>query len=96
MLTLTLPLAALAAYFIHAAIWGHDGYIVLEQRRAEIAAQGERLESVRAERERLRDRTRRLRVDSIDLDLLDERARAVLGYARPDEMILRLPEPNDK
>jgi cell division protein FtsB len=32
--------------------------------------------------------TRRLSDEFLDLDLLDERARNVLGYKRPDEIML--------
>jgi cell division protein FtsB len=32
---------------------------------------------------------RRLATDTLDLDLLDERARAVLGLGHPDEIVIR-------
>ena len=43
-----------------------------------------------ARREQLEARVLKLRPGSIDPDLLEERARAVLGYARPDERIVIL------
>ena len=90
-LTLILPLTAFTAYLVHTAIWGPDGYLALEKRRDEIAAQEARLAIVKVESKRLRNLTQRLGVDSVDLDLLDERARAILGYARPDELIWPVP-----
>lgn len=45
----------------------------------------------RAKREQLEMRVTKLRPGSIDPDLLEERARAMLGYARPDEQIVILP-----
>jgi cell division protein FtsB len=36
----------------------------------------------------LRDRTRRMSDDYLDLDLLDERARSVLGLVRADEVVI--------
>lgn len=38
---------------------------------------------------RLQNRTRRLSNDYLDLDLLDEQARKVLGLARGDEIVIR-------
>ena len=46
------------------------------------------LAELRAETERMEILTRRLSDDYLDLDLLDERARNVLGYKRPDELVL--------
>lgn len=43
------------------------------------------------EREQLEAKVIKLRPGSIDPDLLEERARTVLGYARPDEHIVILP-----
>ena len=37
----------------------------------------------------LLNRVRRLDESYLDLDLLDERARAVLGYVRQDELVIR-------
>lgn len=42
-------------------------------------------------REQLELRVVKLRPGSIDPDLLEERARSVLGYARPDEQVVILP-----
>jgi cell division protein FtsB len=44
-----------------------------------------------ARRVQLEARVVKLRPGSIDADLLEERARIVLGYARPDEHIVILP-----
>jgi len=37
----------------------------------------------------LQNKTTRLSDDYLDLDLLDERARDVLGLTRPDDVIIR-------
>ena len=51
---------------------------------------------LRAERDRLsaelaeiENRTRRLSDSYLDLDLLDQQAREILGYVRSDEIVLR-------
>lgn len=79
----------LGAYFVFAAIQGESG--VLAQRRvaAEVATLAAEKTELEAQLASLQNLTRRLSDDYLDLDLLDERARAVLGYARADEIILR-------
>ena len=47
------------------------------------------LTELRAERETIANKTRRLSSATLDLDLLDEQARKVLGLGRPDELIIR-------
>lgn len=77
------------AYFTFAAVQGEYGLF----RRIQIEAEADRL---RAERDRLaqelsvmENRTYRLSDRYLDLDLLDERAREILGYTRVDEVVLR-------
>jgi cell division protein FtsB len=52
-----------------------------EEARARVAA-------LRVERATLEHRVVRLRPESLDLDLLDERARAVLNLSSPDEIVV--------
>lgn len=88
--TLFLSLAfTLGSYFTFAAVQGDFGLF----RRVQIAAEAAEL---RAERDRLQtdlarmeNLTRRLSDDYLDLDLLDEQAREVLGLMRPDEVVIR-------
>ncbi|MBO9455636.1 septum formation initiator family protein [Paracoccus sp. R12_1] len=80
---------ALGLYFAFAAVQGPSGIlrrIQIESETAELAVERDRL---RAEVARMQNLTRRLSDEYLDLDLLDERAREVLGYARADEIILR-------
>ncbi|MBM3582967.1 MAG: septum formation initiator family protein [Alphaproteobacteria bacterium] len=46
------------------------------------------LEVSRAEQEALEHQVALLRPDSLDIDMLDEQARSVLGYVRPDELVV--------
>lgn len=80
---------ALSAYFTFAAVQGDFGLF----RRVEIQAEAEdlrldlgRLQSQIGDMENL---TRRLSDDYLDLDLLDEQARSVLGLVRADEIVIR-------
>lgn len=80
---------AAAIYFTFAAVQGDFGLF----RRVQLSAEADALA---AERDRLAEDvalmgnlTRRLSDDFLDIDLLDERAREVLGYLRADEIVIR-------
>ncbi len=87
---LILPVALLfiGAYFTFTAVQGNYGLF----QRVQITAEADRLDlqlaALQAEVARMEILTRRLSDDFLDLDLLDEQARAVLGYVRADEIIL--------
>ena len=76
-------------YFAYAAVQGPSGIL----RRIQIQAETEDLREARdllqADVTRMQNLTRRLSDDYLDLDLLDERAREVLGLLRADEVLLR-------
>ena len=80
---------ALSLYFTFAAVQGDYGLF----RRVEIAAEAEALRTdldrLNAEVERMDNLTRRLSDTYLDLDLLDEQARNVLGLLRADEIVIR-------
>lgn len=80
---------ALGAYFTFAAVQGDYGVF----RRAEIAAEAEyhqaELDRLNAEIARIENLTMRLSDDYLDLDLLDEQARSVLGLLRANEIVIR-------
>ena len=79
----------LGGYFTFAALQGDYGVL----RRVQINAEADAL---RVERDRLAQEltqltnlTRRLSDDFLDIDLLDQQARDVLGYMRADEIVIR-------
>ena len=80
---------ALSLYFTFAAVQGDFGLF----RRAEILAEAQdlraQLNAVRAEVAHMENLTRRLSDDYLDLDLLDEQTRKVLGMVRTDEIVIR-------
>ena len=88
--TVLLALAvALGLYFAFAAVQGPSGIlrrVQLEAETAELVAERDRLQS---EVDRMRNLTRRLSDQYLDLELLDERSRDVLGLVRADELIVR-------
>ena len=80
---------AILVVFAHSGLQGEHGYAALREAEAlerELIAE---LEVTRAERAETENLVTRLRDDNLDLDLLDERARASLGYVRRDELITR-------
>ena len=80
---------AVLAVFGHSGLQGEHGLAALHRANAlerELTAE---LAKARQEREILENLVRRIRTDYLDLDLLDERARAVLGYVRQDELVIR-------
>lgn len=80
---------ALSLYFTFAAVQGDFGIF----RRAEINAEAQtlqqRLDAVSAEVARMENLTRRLSDEFLDVDLLDEQTRSVLGVLRADEIVIR-------
>lgn len=79
----------LTGYFTIAAVQGDFGHFRRGQIEAEEAALKLELAELHVEHAILKNKTRRLSDSYLDLDLLDERARKVLGMARGDEIIIR-------
>lgn len=81
-------LILLGLYFTFAAVQGEYGVF----RRAEIDAQARELQAeldaLNVEVAHMQNLTRRLSDNYLDLDLLDERARDVLGMVRSDEIVI--------
>lgn len=79
----------LGLYFAYAAVQGPSGILRRIQIEAETADLEVQRDALRADVEEIENLTHRLSDDYLDLDLLDERAREVLGLLRSDEIILR-------
>jgi cell division protein FtsB len=80
---------AIGCYFSFAAVQGDYGVFRQVQIRSEIAALQDEKAKLAAELAVLSNRTRRLSDTYLDIDLLDEQAREVLGYIRADEIVIR-------
>ena len=79
----------LSLYFAYAAVQGPSGILRRIQIQAETAELQTARDTLRADVARMQNLTRRLSDGYLDLDLLDERAREVLGLLRADEVLLR-------
>jgi cell division protein FtsB len=79
----------LGIYFTFAAVQGDFGLF----NRVQIDAEADDLritrDALRQELASIQNRTRRLSDDYLDLDLLDEQARDMLGMMRADEVVVR-------
>ncbi len=80
---------ALCVYFTFAAVQGDFGVFQRAQIDAEARVLTTQLADVRADVSRMENLTHRLSDDFLDLDLLDEQARSVLGLVRADEIVIR-------
>lgn len=85
-----LPVALLfiGSYFVFTAVQGDYGLF----QRIQITAEATRLEAqlaaLEADVARMELLTRRLSDEFLDIDLLDQQLRDVLGYVRADEIVL--------
>lgn len=82
-------IVAAGFYFVFAAVQGSYG--VFERAEIEVEARElkEQLAVLEAEVARMENLTRRLSDEFLDLDLLDQQARDVLGLIRSDELVVR-------
>jgi len=79
----------LGFYFTFAAVQGDYGVFRRVQIEAEKRSLTAERDALAAEVARIANLTRRLSDGYLDLDLLDERARDVLGMVRSDEIVIR-------
>jgi cell division protein FtsB len=93
----TLALYSIAAmvigYFGVNAYTGNHGLRAKQDLDQQIEHLGAELAAVKNERSVWQRRVSLLKPESIETDMLDERARALLNYADPRELTLRLEQP---
>jgi len=87
-LFLPFALICVGAYFTFTAVQGSNGLFQRIQIEAEIERLAQDLAVLERQTGEMEILTRRLSDDFLDLDLLDQQARDVLGYVRSDEIIL--------
>lgn len=80
-------------YFAYHAVYGRLGFISWLDIQNRIDLLEHQLADVERQREQLDRQVALLRPESLDPDLLDERARAALGYANPGEIVIFLDPP---
>ena len=86
-------LLLLVAYLGVQALTGERGLLSGGKRDAMLERREAQLADILEERKDLEVRVRYLRTDSLSRDLLEERARAVLGFADPRDYVIRVANP---
>ena len=79
------------AYFGYHAVQGDRGLIAWWNLRFELERVDAELTAVSADKQRREHRVKLLRPESLDRDMLEERARIMLGAVHPDDLIV--PDP---
>jgi len=79
----------MSGYFVFAAVQGDYGLFRRAEIEAEVRALRVKLDALEAQVARMENLTRRLSDGYLDLDLLDQQARDVLGLIRADEIVIR-------
>jgi len=80
---------ALSIYFTFAAVQGDFGLFRRVEIEAETRDVARELARLQAEVARMENLTLRLSDTFLDVDLLDEQARSILGLLRADEIVIR-------
>jgi cell division protein FtsB len=78
----------LFVYFFYHLMHGDRGYFAWKGVEEKLKTSQIEYEKAVSEREALENRVKRLRPDSLDPDLLDEQARRVLGFIKPEEIVV--------
>lgn len=82
--------ALFIGYFAVNAFTGRHGLRAQQDLDQQMASMQQELTALKAERTGLERRVALLRSDRIDPDMLDERARALIGYGDPRDLVLLL------
>ncbi len=88
-----LTVACAIGYLGYHAIQGDRGLLTWLQLSYQVEKARATLAVSRAEEMRLARRVALLRADGLDPDILDERARAVLNLAHPDDLVVFVESP---
>jgi cell division protein FtsB len=82
-------LAFLIFYFGFQALTGDRGLLTLSQRNEQLAEKRAELSQIQAQRKDLEARARLMRDGAISRDLVEERARYLLGFSDPRDYVIR-------
>jgi cell division protein FtsB len=77
-------------YFSYHLVTGHRGLLAWGDLRDKVAAAHRKLDDLHAQQVALEQQVALLHRTHLDQDMLEERARRVLGYTEPDEYVILL------
>jgi cell division protein FtsB len=83
--------ACVAGYFIYHAVQGDRGILAWLRVNQQLEAAQVELAKSSADRAALEQRVALLNNSSLDLDMLEERARIMLNFSDPDDVVIFLP-----
>ncbi|HEY3951350.1 FtsB family cell division protein [Phenylobacterium sp.] len=86
----TALLVLLIIYFALSALTGDRGLLSADQRDETLIAKTRELAQLERQRQDLETRARLLRDTSLSAELLEERARSLLGFADPRDYVIRM------
>ncbi len=91
---LNIAVIVMFIYFIFHSIYGSRGVVAYFRLQSEIDQSTKKLSHLRAERLEIENKTKLLRPESLDLDMLEEKVKKVLGVAEPEEKIIKINKEN--
>jgi len=86
----TAVFAFLIVYFAFHALTGERGLLGEKTRVETLSTRQAELKRLQAERRDLEARVKLLKTDNLSRDLLEERARVLLGFADPRDYVIRV------
>jgi cell division protein FtsB len=86
--------ACLAGYFIYHAVQGDRGILAWLRVNQQLEAAQQELTKSATDRAALEQRVALLSNSSLDLDMLEERARIMLNFSDPNDVVIFLPSKN--
>ncbi len=86
--------ACIVGYFLYHTIQGDHGWMAMVRLKGEVASAQANLSQLQKEHQQLEHRVEMMRSSHIDPDLLDEQARSMLNYSKPNEIIVLTPPTN--
>lgn len=86
--------ACIAGYFVYHAVQGDRGVIAWIQVSQRLAQAKGELDKSNADRAAMEQRVALLSNSSLDLDMLEERARVMLNFSNPDDLVILLDKQN--
>ena len=89
----TVLAVSVVGYFGYHALHGERGFLAWRELKGDLAVARTVEARIAGQWARLDRRTALLRADNLDPDLLDERARELLGYGHPNDLVILRLEP---
>ncbi|MDR2157753.1 MAG: septum formation initiator family protein [Holosporaceae bacterium] len=82
---------AIVSYFIFHIFTGARGAISWSKLSREIVSLEKELKNLKEENEFLENKINLIRSDNLDLDLLEEQAQSIIGFANENDVVVLLP-----